>query len=381
MKRKLMSVLVSVTVLGSVLAGCGSSGSTGETAAAGATADTAAAETDAQTVAETASGEDTEGAVADTNGDGKIIIGFSHRTVQEERWSKEEALFKQMCADQGIEVICQSAEADTQLQITQIENMVTQGIDVLCAELVDSGAMTSTLQDVRDAGVKILAYDQSYVDACADAYVGYSFFTNGQKMAQPAMDAGITGNVVLLYGDATGGKSLVECVDGMNDIVGQMEGVNVVMEQYVDKWSPDVARGYAENALAQNNNDIQAFICMNDGIASGCIQALEDVGLAGEVMVTGQDSEKTAAARIAKGLQTSTIYKPSAELVSRTIEIAVKLANGEELTGETSTVNFGVNDLPFYEVECILVTQENLDEVLIDSGVMTREEVYEGATE
>lgn len=360
MQRRLISVVLCMVMVGTMLAGCGSA--------------------DDSTIDSIAESSD-DSAVEDTNGDGKIVIGFAHRTTQEERWAKEENLFKEMCEEQGVEVICQSAEGDTQLQITQIENMVTQGIDVLVAELVDSGAMTSTLEDVHDSEVKILAYDQSYVDAYADAYVGYSFYECGRKMAQPALDEGVTGNIVLLYGDPTGGQSMVEYVNGIKDVVDEMEDVNVVMEQYCESWAADVARGYAENALAQNNNDINAFICANDGIASGVIQALEDAGLEGKVMVTGQDAEKTAAARIAKGLQTSTIYKPSGDLVSKSIEIAIKLAKDDALTGESDMVNFGVSDLPYYEVEVTLVTKDNLDATLIDSGVMTKEEVYEGAAE
>ena len=114
---------------------------------------------------------------------------------------------------------------------------------------------------------------------------------------------------------------------------------------------------------------------MNDGIASGAIQALEEVDMDGKVAVTGMDCELTAVQRIAKGTQTSTLYKDSEALSRAAIETAVKLAKGEELDTEES-INFGINDMPHVVVDSVVITKDNIQEEIIDKGIYTEDEVY-----
>jgi D-xylose transport system substrate-binding protein len=149
----------------------------------------------------------------------------------------------------------------------------------------------------------------------------------------------------------------------------------MIMEQYCKEWKAEEGLAYAENVLSQYNNDVTAFICMNDGIASGAIRALEAQGLAGKILVTGMDAELTAIQRIAAGTQGSTLYKDSKILARAAVETAVKIAKGEDL-GTDETFSFGINDFPFVITRSVIITKDNLDSVLIDGGVLKREDVY-----
>src|SRR6185503_5808277 len=90
-----------------------------------------------------------------------------------------------------------------------------------------------------------------------------------------------------------------------------------------------------ENALTKQNDKIDVFIASNDGMASGVIAALSKRGLAGQIIVTGQDAEKSALQSIAEGKQTMTVYKPIIPLANAAVAAAVKLAKKEPLTGTT----------------------------------------------
>lgn len=301
-----------------------------------------------------------------------VTIGYSVKTVQEERWQRELENCMAAAEELGVEFVYQVANGDAQTQISQIENLITQGVDVIMVTAVDSGALTTVLNEAKEDGIKVIIYDQPLENTYADAFVGYDDFTNGQNIATILKEMNVSGNVVQLHGDKANGIGAI--VEGENDILEDLD-VEVVMEQYCQNWAAENALGYAQNALAEHDNDIAAFVCMNDGIASGTIQALEDAGIAGKVVVTGMDCELTAVQRIAQGTQTSTLYKDSVALSRAAIETAIALANGEKLETD-ATINCGVNDMPHIVVKTSIITKDNIQSDIIDAGVYTEEEVY-----
>lgn len=314
----------------------------------------------------------TEPASSEDNTDNDTIkVAWSLKTLQEERWQKELEGVEAACADLGVELIYQVANGDAQTQIAQAENMMSQGIDVLMVTPADAGAMANTLMAAHEEGIKVLIYDNQLDNCYGDVFVGYNDFTQGGLIAQILVDQNVSGNIVMLHGDQS--SSISRIVDGEKDKISGLD-VNIVMEQYCQNWAAENALAYAQNALAQYD-DITAFVCMNDGIASGTIQALEEVGLAGKVVVTGMDGELTAMQRIVAGTQTSTLYKDAAVLSRTAIETAIKLAKGEEVVSDY-TVNFGVNDMPHVVVAATIITKDNIDAEIIDTGIFTHEEVY-----
>ena len=302
----------------------------------------------------------------------KITIAYCVKTLQEERWQREIEGCEAAAKELGVEFISNVANGDAQMQISQIENLVTQGVDVILVTAVDSGALSNAIESARNAGVKIVIYDQPLENSGGDAFVGYRDETNGELIASTIRDLNVSGNVALLHGDETSGISLL--VKGEKDVLADCD-VEIVFEQYCLNWGAEAALAHAQNALTLQNNDIQAFVCMNDGIASGAIQALEEVGLAGQVVVTGMDCELSAVQRIVKGTQTSTLYKDSNALSRAAIETALALAKNEPVQSEFS-INFNVNDMPHVVVNSVVVTKDKVDSVLVDGGIFTKEEIY-----
>lgn len=355
--KKLLAVLLAVLTLSS-LAGCGQSEEV---------------ETEKESPAPAAEEEkpddtDSEALASDES----ITIGYSLKTVQEERWQRELDGCTSAAEELGVNFIYQVANGDAQTQVSQIENLITQGVDVIMVTAVDAGALTNILNTAKEDGIKILVYDQQLENTYGDAFVGYDDYTNGSLIAQALADLQIEGKVVMLHGDASSG--IEKIIEGEKSVLDGLN-VEIVMEQYCQNWGAEAALGYAQNALAEYNNDIAAFVCMNDGIASGAIQAMEEVDMAGGIAVTGMDCELTAVQRIAKGTQTSTLYKDSAALSRAAIETAVKLAEGKEIAAD-ATISFGVNDMPHVIVNSAVITKDNIDSELIDTGYYAKEDVY-----
>src|SRR5258708_22617744 len=100
----------------------------------------------------------------------------------------------------------------------------------------------------------------------------------------------------------------------------------MVNEDWAQDWKPENAKPIANAALTKAGHELDAILASNDGTAGGAIQALVEEGIAGKVVVTGQDAELAACQRIMAGTQAMTIYKPLPRLAAQAAELAVKLA-------------------------------------------------------
>ena len=151
--------------------------------------------------------------------------------------------------------------------------------------------------------------------------------------------------------------------------------IKIVGDQWVDSWLPEKALQIMENALTANNNKIDAVVASNDATAGGAVQALQAQGLAGKVVISGQDADLAGIKRIVAGTQTMTVYKPITKLATTAAEIAVKLGKDEKVENN-AVLNNGLKDVPSYLLTPIVVTKDNIDETVIKDGFHTKESVY-----
>ena len=121
---------------------------------------------------------------------------------------------------------------------------------------------------------------------------------------------------------------------------------------------------------------VAGIMCGNDGIASQVINTLAETRRAGSIPVVGQDGDLAACQRIVEGTQSMTVFKQMEKEAEAAAEFAVKLAKGEEIDTGGVTMNDGSYDVPTYLLEPVAVTKENLDEVVVNSGFYSREDVY-----
>ena len=117
------------------------------------------------------------------------------------------------------------------------------------------------------------------------------------------------------------------------------------------------------------------MLASNDGTAGGAVQALIEEGLAGKVLVTGQDADLAACQRIAHGSQTMTIYKPLAKLAAGAAELAVKLAAGKPIIAREAVAN-GKTDVPAVLLDIVTVTKDNLRETVVKDGFRKESDIF-----
>jgi D-xylose transport system substrate-binding protein len=154
--------------------------------------------------------------------------------------------------------------------------------------------------------------------------------------------------------------------------------VRIVGDPWAEGWRAEEAQRLTEEALKRSRGRLHAVLASNDGTAGGVIGALEARGIAGKVLVTGQDAEVAGLRRIVAGTQSMTVYKPIRSLANLAARNAVRLAEGEEVYTAT-TVNNGMKQVPAMLLEPIVVDKGNIEYTVISDGFQKREDVFGAA--
>jgi D-xylose transport system substrate-binding protein len=153
-----------------------------------------------------------------------------------------------------------------------------------------------------------------------------------------------------------------------------------VHEDWTQDWKPENAKKIASAAITKAGANFDAILASNDGTAGGAIQALSEEGLAGKVLVTGQDAELSACQRIVNGTQAMTIYKPLSQLAKQAAEAATKMARSKPVFA-LGKINNGKIEVPSILLDVIVVTKENMMDTVVKDGFHKAAEVYRSLPE
>jgi len=308
-----------------------------------------------------------------------VKIGLSLPTQREERWVNDKKVMEAEAKAKGIDLRVQVTDNDAAKQVAQCENLISQGVKVLILAPHDASSASVIIDKAVKAGIKVVSYDRLVTDSPHDYY--YLSFDNvkvGELQGEYITKRVPKGTYVVLAGSPTDNNAKLFREGAMKFIgpLAQKGDIKIVMDQFVKDWQPAEAQKLMEQALTANQNKIDAVLAPNDGTAGGAIQALAAQGLAGKVPVTGQDAELSGAIRIVQGTQSMTIFKDTRLLGKKAIEMAMALAEGKPIDTQGKVVFNNKKDVPSVLLTPFVVTRENLDAMLIDSGYLKRERVY-----
>jgi D-xylose transport system substrate-binding protein len=317
-----------------------------------------------------------------TNND-KIRIGFAMDTLKEERWQRDHDAFKAHCQKMNVECIITVADNKADKQANDVENLLTQGIDVLVIAPHDATQAASMVDKAKAQGVPVISYDRLINSDKIDLYISHQVPVIGTRIAEYALQKAPKGNYVMVYGSNTDNNAHIMKKAQLEVLQPAIDGgdIKIVADQFIPDWKPEEALKMAENALTQNNDNVQAFVVSNDGMAGGVISALEKRGLAGKVIVTGQDAGLEALQNIAQGRQSMTVYKPIIPLASGAVDAAIKLARKEPLTTKPFRNDAINKEVPAILLEVTSVDKNNLMDTVIKDGYATFENVYRNVPE
>lgn len=307
----------------------------------------------------------------------KPLIGLSLGTLQEERWRRDRDQFVARAEELGAEVLVQSGNNDGLRQMQDVESLISRGVDVLVIVAFNPAAMAKAVDTAHASGVPVICYDRIISNADVDLYVSFDNIRVGRLQAEYVIRRlGGKGRLVRVYGPKTDATGLL-FKQGQDEALApylKSGAMEVIHEDYAAGWSPENAKKIVSAAVTSKGRDFDAVIATNDGTAGGAIQALREEGLAGKVLVTGQDADLAACRRIMAGEQSMSVYKPLKRLASLAAESACALARRQVLIAAQSTNN-GKRDVPSLLEDVVVVDRENLLETVVKDGFHAAEEL------
>ncbi len=312
----------------------------------------------------------------------QVVVGVSWNNFQEERWKTDEAAIKGVLDAGGAKYISTDAQSSATKQLTDIENLISQGANVLIVLAQDTDAIQPAIQKAVDEGIPVIGYDRLIENPKA-FYITFDNKEVGVLQAKAVYAVQPKGNYVVIKGNSADPNADF-LRSGMEEVIGpavKSGDIKIVGESYTDNWDPSNAQKEMEQFLTVNNNKVDAVLSENDGMAGGVVAALAAQGLAGQVPVSGQDGDHAALNRVALGTQTVSVWKDARALGKAAGEVALQLASGTMMDKVEGSMMFsggpkGVNMNSMF-LKPIPITKDNLN-LVIDAGWITKDEVCKG---
>jgi len=276
-----------------------------------------------------------------------------------------EAKVKELCPDCTVDYY--NADKDEAKQAQQIDTAINKGASVIVLDPVNGAGIGGAVKGAQDAGAKVIAYDRFIAEA--DYYTSFDNATVGKFQAQALDDAmGDKGKIIMLNG-APSDPNAAQFKAGAHSVLDS-SNVKILDEYDNPDWSPENAQQHVTDLMSKYKpSDIQGVYAANDGQAGGVVAALTGNGFTDSDLppLTGQDAELAAIQRIIAGQQTMTIYKPIPIEANTAAEIAVKLANGEDVSGtsDTGIDQTDYKSVPSYIFDPVVVTKDNVADTVV----------------
>jgi len=336
--------------------------------------------------------------------DAATRVGVAMPTTGSPRWIADGENVKAQLEDLGHLVDLQYAEDDVPTQVAQLEQMIADGADILVVAAIDGTALKGVLAEAASSDIPVISYDRLIRDSSDVDY--YATFDNALVGVQQANSLLLGLGVVDATGKATGvtGPFNIELIAGSpddNNATVFYNGAMSILQPYLDNgtlvvrsgetdfdviatpaWNGETAATRLSALLSTYYADGQlaAILSPADIISVPLIDTLTAAGYGtgsqAWPIVTGQDADIAAVQAVRDGQLYSTVYKDTRQLAEVAVTMVDAILQGEAPeTNDVTSYDNGVIVVPSYLLKSQVVTTDNYEEVLIESGYYTSEEL------
>jgi D-xylose transport system substrate-binding protein len=297
-----------------------------------------------------------------------------NQTARYEKFDKPliEKKIKELTNDKAT-LVYANAKQDASTQNQQVDTMITNKVDVLIVDAVDSAAIKNSVQKAKDAGIPVVAYDR-LAQGPIDGYTSFDNETVGKTQGEALLKAlgskAKSGKIVMMNGSSTDPNAAQFKKGALEVLQGK---VNIGKSYDTKDWKPENANANMEGAIsAIGKKNLIGVYSANDGMAGGIITALKAAGIT-NIPVTGQDAELAGVQRIVSGTQYMSVYKPYAPEADAAAEMAVNLAQGKSLdsVAKDKVDSPTTKQVPSVLVPVTALTKANIQDTVIKDGVYT----------
>ena len=335
-------------------------------------------------------------------------IGISMPTQSLERWNRDGSYLQKQFEDAGYEVELTYSDNETDRQVNDIQNLISDGVNLLVVAAIDGEALNTVMDEAAEAGIPVISYDRLIKSDAVSYYVSFDNYTVGTLQGQYVVDtldlenAGDkTYNIEFTAGDPADNNAgyffngafdvLKPYIDAgtLNVVSGQTDFDSVA----TPAWDTQTALERMQNILASyyaDGTQLDVALCSNDSTALGVTQAIEsDYAGSNTVLITGQDGDEANLANIVDGKQSMTVYKAVANeavvtlvlakamLACDTVDESLIEASGWDFDCTYDTESYETsegNKCPSFLLVPTVVTKDNLQEALVDPGYYTMDD-------
>lgn len=386
MRKKILSVFLSVAMSVALLAGCSS------------------ANNDSSSSKDTASSSDTQ-ATSSSGDSSSKTIGIAMPTKSLERWNRDGSYLEDQFKKAGYKVELTYSDNNSDQQVNDIQNLIADKVDLLVVAAIDGDTLSTVLSDAKSQDIPVIAYDRLIMDTDAVSYyVSFDNYTVGKLQAQYIIDT--------LKLDSSDKSYTMEVTAGDpadNNAKYFYNGAMDTLKSYIDdgklkvtsgqtkfedvataQWDTAKAMNRMQNILASyyaGGTQLDVCLCSNDSTALGVEQAVaSDYAGKNTPLITGQDGDEANLKNIVDEKQAMTVYKAVANEAVVTLNLAESILKGEspddklisasgwnfDCNYDTESYNNGTVTIPSYLLTPDVVTKDNIKEKLVDTGYYTQ---------
>ena len=321
-------------------------------------------------------------------------VGVSMPTKDLQRWNQDGANMEAELKAAGYEVDLQYAANDVQQQLSQVENMIAGGCNVVVIAAIEGSSLGEALDMAKASNVPVIAYDRLIMNSDAVSY--YATFDNYKvgtvqgtyvKDTLDLDNATGTYNIEFTAGDP-GDNNAGYFFNGAYDVLkpyiesgtlNVVSGQKTFDEVATPTWATDKAQSRAENILSSyyaDGTNVDVWLCSNDSTALGVENALAANYNGTYPIITGQDCDIENTKNMIAGKQSMSVFKDTRTLASQVVKMTGQILNGETVdVNDTTTYNNGVITVPSFLCEPVFADANNYKELLIDSGYYTEDQL------
>ena len=321
-------------------------------------------------------------------------VGVSMPTKDLQRWNQDGENMQKQLEAAGYTVDLQYASNDVQTQLSQVENMISEGADVLVIAAIEGSSLGEALTMAKDEGIPVIAYDRLLMESDAVSY--YATFDN--YMVGTVQGTYIKNTLDL---DNAAGPFNLEITagdPGDNNAGYFYQGAVDVLKPYIDSgklvvksgqiafddvatptWATETAQNRDENILSSfyaDGSNVDVWLCSNDSTALGVENALAANYTGTYPIITGQDCDIANTKNMIAGKQSMSVFKDTRTLAAQVVKMVGQILKGETVdVNDTETYNNNVIVVPSYLCEPVFADVNNYKELLIDSGYYTEDQL------
>ncbi|AZO93871.1 substrate-binding domain-containing protein [Halocella sp. SP3-1] len=275
-----------------------------------------------------------------------ITVGISMNTLNNPFFVTVVEGARAMADELGVKLIVTDAQNRPGKEITNVENLIQQKVDVLILDPSDSNAIIPSVLNANDANIPVLTIDRKANDGDVITHIGFDAIRSGRIAGQFLVDSlNGKGKIVEIMG-IMGTSVAQDRSKGFNQIMDKNPGMKVIAKQTAN-FDRGQAMSVMENIL-QAQPEIDGIYAANDEMALGVLAAIEAAGRLDEITLIGCDAIDDSMEAIRKRKMEATIAEPPYFLGKNAVKTAVAIYNGKKVEDEVILENQ-------------LVTKENID--------------------